>query len=396
MIQTYLFGIVGNIGNRQYNKKMNNKNKFKETTKMGQASSVSLIDVTYCLKEGVKENLSDFKNRERTTKSVLGVSTPLDKVKGKFEAGVKDETDGKWLDTGKSLHALVQTLEICFNEERPVSLRPDDFLLPIIQSTATWINQHAEQVRSKFVSHDGKLELVVKCDGFRIGNPDNNWPVVFKNFAGQIRSHIGNELYEILRGSFTTTGPTQATTYDLTLMDAMKSYFSYFSASCCGIPTIQLLGTTDDWLRLRELAIDVIALTGEKEYLNEMKVILDKIVGSVTGSLSPLEKAEFWSNIYRFEGGSGFCGVDGWINMFFPYDSKNVRLTIKQMRSGLSEWQSCRNNNDFPSSISSMPMVWNEHGNLHNCRLYSGQMGVVQRTDNKFIMPGWAWGLFIE
>jgi hypothetical protein len=176
----------------------------------------------------------------------------------------------------------------------------------------------------------------------------------------------------------------------------MKCYFSYHSISCCGIPTIQLLGTVEDWVSLRDKALAIIGLTGETAYQTEMKVILDQIVDTVKDTISPLEKSEFWSNLYRMKSGSGFSGVNGWINLFFPYDAKNERLTIDKMKNGKQQWQGCRDNNDFPSSISSTPMVWTVHKTNYNCRLYAGQMGVLQRSDNHYIMPGWAWAIFIE
>jgi hypothetical protein len=42
-----------------------------------------------------------------------------------------------------------------------------------MQSVAAHVGKHAEEVRSKWVSHDGKINLTVNCDEW--GQSGNDW-----------------------------------------------------------------------------------------------------------------------------------------------------------------------------------------------------------------------------
>ena len=42
-----------------------------------------------------------------------------------------------------------------------------------------------------------------------------------------------------------------AASHEINLMSAMKNYFSYVMSTYCGIPSITVRGTEEDWVSLR-------------------------------------------------------------------------------------------------------------------------------------------------
>ncbi|MFM8402629.1 MAG: DUF4419 domain-containing protein, partial [Pirellula sp.] len=97
---------------------------------------------------------------------------------------------GKLVD-GVLCHPLLGALHRAFAGHRPVCLSPDIIWLTLTQGLANHINMNAEQLRRQFVEHDGKLQLVVRCDGFVKGSPENPWSGVFSEFSQKIKEHIG-------------------------------------------------------------------------------------------------------------------------------------------------------------------------------------------------------------
>lgn len=91
------------------------------------------------------------------------------------------------------------------------------------------MNANAEQLRSRFVAHQGKKVLEVKVDHFVVGQtPAEMWERdVFPQFSKQIRQHIGEQTHTMIAQPFSTTTPTDQASHEITLMAAMKEYFSY-------------------------------------------------------------------------------------------------------------------------------------------------------------------------
>src|SRR5207247_2251595 len=101
-----------------------------------------------------------------------------------------------------------------------------------------------------FVSHQGKLDLVFECEDWVEGSPENPWALAFESWSTQILEHVGAQIYGALVCDFTTTGPTERTVSQIVLMDIFERYFHFACIGICGIPTVTLEGTTEDWQRL--------------------------------------------------------------------------------------------------------------------------------------------------
>jgi len=65
---------------------------------------------------------------------------------------------------------------------------------------------------------------------------------VFAEFSVQIEENTGADLLELVTGDFSTTTAVEKAAFQVTLMDAMKSYFTYSVTTLCGIPEITLEG----------------------------------------------------------------------------------------------------------------------------------------------------------
>ena len=149
-------------------------------------------------------------------------------------------------------NAFAEAVQIAFIEHRPLVLSPDAVWLCLANGFALHVNEHHAALRERFVRHEGRLELVVNRPDFELGRP-NPWPEVFAAFGGAIAAHVG-KLRDLVVADFSTTGPVERAASEIALMDGFQAYFEYVMRIGCGIPSITLLGTPDDWRSIRARA----------------------------------------------------------------------------------------------------------------------------------------------
>jgi hypothetical protein len=204
----------------------------------------------------------------------------------------------------------VDTLDLSFRKHIPLQLSADDLLLPLIHAGA-WI----KNIQAQSAAPAEKIQLVVRRDDFMLGKP-NPWPEVFSEFRTQIQNYIGPKQAELFSGSFSTTGVLQQSAYDVALMDAYQSAFSYHNCFMCGIPSVQLLGTNSDWEEFRSRASNIVrSFEGvDEEWRGKILEAIGNIADTVSGALGAPQ--EFWSSMYRWKSHSGGAGIDGWVRFF--------------------------------------------------------------------------------
>jgi hypothetical protein len=193
--------------------------------------------------------------------------------------------------------------------------------LLLVQGLAAHINVHAEELRGRFVRHDGQRELCVERDDFCPGSPENPWPEVFAAFSARVAEHVGPKTHNFFVPTFSTTGPTERAAFEVTLLDAMKSYFRYGLRFVCGIPSITLEGTPADWQEVAARA-EWLGSVGLGRWRDALRPVLRQFVAAARGEADP----RFWRSIYRhtpptcdFSRPRKLPEVTGWVVLFFPY-----------------------------------------------------------------------------
>ena len=115
-------------------------------------------------------------------------------------------------------HPFIAALHQAFNDHRPLSLSPDMMWLLIAQGLANHINCHAEELRSHFVKHQGKVKIVVLNDELVKGKQTNDWTQVFTEFSISIRQQIGSVNHDLLVPTFSTTGVVEKAASEIVLL----------------------------------------------------------------------------------------------------------------------------------------------------------------------------------
>ncbi len=207
-----------------------------------------------------------------------------------------------------------------------VILSPDAIWTLISQGFCHHISLNTEKLKDKIVNHEGKMEISVISE-YDLYSPLMDWDTLLNGFDIQIAENTKGNIADFMRADFSTTGNTERITSQVTLMSAVKSYFDFAAIhTICGIPTITIEGTPDDW---REIIKKVESL---RDYdlgwwVDDLKPILQEFVNASEGNVNK----DFWQNIVKkdcpesMKNGAG-CGVkdatkfDGWFLKFMPFD----------------------------------------------------------------------------
>lgn len=216
-----------------------------------------------------------------------------------------------------------------FADHRPVVFSPDMIWLLITQAFGHYVNNNAEQMRPLLVSHDDIKTLTVVSEHDLLNEPDQvDWQEIMDAFESQIDYYTKNDVAGLIVADFSTTGPTEKIASQITLMEAVKSFFEYrVMYSVCGIPDVTLIGTPDDWRKVREKA-SKLKDYGLDWWINDLDPILEQFVRASQGDVD----VKFWKDMVKKlrpgEVRMASCSpydntitkFDGWFLKFYPFD----------------------------------------------------------------------------
>ena len=219
--------------------------------------------------------------------------------------------------------AFYRCIVNAYAQHKSVTLSPDMIWLLISQGFARYVNAHAEALRQQLVDHDGKMSLVVQSD-VDVLSEKADWPKMIGDFTAQIERYTTGDIGNTITANFSTTGLTERVASQITLMDAMKSYFEYVVQYMgCGIPSITLLGTPDDWREVMDKTRRL-SVYGLEEWTKSLEYVLRQILVTAEGKPNPL----FWKSMVKAyrpdEMQGGHCDmreptvIDGWLLRLFP------------------------------------------------------------------------------
>ena len=216
---------------------------------------------------------------------------------------------------------------LAYAHHRPIILTPDAMWILICHGFSQYVNHDPDKFRDYLVSHQGKETLLIQT------SPETTSEQKVEKFASLIGKETKGDLAEVMTCNFSTTGMVERMVSQIVLMDAVKPYFDYLEFLIgCGIPSVTLEGTPDDWKLLREKTRRL-GEFGVSEWTDRLDPILEQFVAASQGMPDP----DFWWdmaikgrpwNFHLLEVAGG-CGsptgeptkFDGWFLEFIPFDA---------------------------------------------------------------------------
>ena len=301
--------------------------------------------------------------------------------------------------------SFIRTVDHSFRDHRPLILSPDMIWLLICQGFSNHINYSPEKFREDLVYHEGKMKLKARYNDFTKGDINNNWEIIFPQFAKEIKKHTKGELYETIVSEFSTTTIVEKSAFEIALMESVKEYFSYEVIPICGIPKITLEGTTEDWIKvlnntkkLRKYDLDW--------WVDDLTPILEQFIETSKGDVN----LTFWKSIYKQyeekeEKGCSYLKVpyvNGWIIKFYPYINQikmpergNNKLTRNPfIGSSFSFLEFDLELGSFPNNVCSVDFEWFYYSEKFDMKLFSGFIGAIQDKETVSLKPNISWILY--
>lgn len=284
-------------------------------------------------------------------------------------------------------HPLIAAVDRAFSEHRPLVVSPDVIWLTIAQGLSHHILNNAESLRSRFVLHEGKQTLTARCDGFVKGSPENPWGEVIGQFSEQIRGHIQSDAHALFVADFSTTGTVERVASEIVLMEAMQHYFDYRAMAVCGIPSITLQGTVEDWERIRA-RVDRLSEFGLEWWAEKLRPVCDEFVAAARGQID----VRHWRRIYKLIPAYGMRCFNGWIGALIPYVGHDG---VPRMRNGYFSGETM-NVKSMPNGLALAPFVFETRNGETETRwpmeFIAGFSGVEQNPKTLALRPkiGWA------
>lgn len=278
-------------------------------------------------------------------------------------------------------HPMIEACTLSFDRHYPLVLTPDTVWLCIAQGFANHVNVNSNKLRKQFVAHEGKQILKVEKI-FNKNDSDNRgvWQEIFTEFSNQLSEYIGKKR-DLIVSNFSTTSPITKAASEVVLMDSMKTYFKYAVMTMCGIPSVTLEGTVDDWksIRTRVQALSEFDLSW---WTDTLLPVTDQLVATAEGN----PNVELWNSFYKSQSESGGDRITGWINTLFPYVEDYAGNLVKNnINYGATL-------NKFPAGLSKVPFKWQYFESLYDMEFIGGFPGVSQDEKTLAVTPtiGWA------
>jgi hypothetical protein len=357
------------------------------TTQVPQKIRFEVVDVKPSTETlptmGFKEAL------ERTTRARL--------LSPNKEQKVLEQTD---------FHPLIASAFLAFKQHYPLVLSPDMIWLTVLQGVAQHVQNHAESLRSRLVSHQTKIELVVDSRLTSFPQNDEQMLAVTRKFAEAIARHVPTDKQFLFQTEFSTTSDTDRIAQCVALMDTFQSYFDYVLYCVCGIPSVILEGAPEDWRLLRTKIECLHATDLELTWWTKHLVPLcDHFVRAAEGDID----VHHWRNLCKIIQRYGIEDLNGWLLRFIPYlkHGKNepvihrnptLELTIFPDPTGdrneLSGKITGCTSDMLPRGLSRGPVTCKNHatGQMEELEFVAGLVGVAQSPHDLSLRPltGWA------
>ena len=280
---------------------------------------------------------------------------------------------------------------LAYAHHRPIILTPDAMWILICHGFSQYVNHEPDKFRDYLVSHQGKETLLIRT------SPGTTSEQKVEKFASLIGKETKGDLAEVMTCNFSTTGMVERMVSQIVMMDAVKPYFDYIEILIgCGIPSVTLEGTPDDWKLLREKTRRL-GEFGVSEWTDRLDPILEQFVAASQGN----PDADFWwnmaikgrpRNFHLLEVGGGCLSpageptkFDGWFLEFIPFDANWSRP------------QKIAYDHNLIPLMTSVPIIQYVDDGAGNClginalELRAGIVGLSQDNETMALRPEIGW-----
>ena len=295
---------------------------------------------------------------------------------GDLETCIKNELSGlhfvqfsalRDLPVYAASKGLVDVATVAYNQHHDLVWRPDDVWQAILTQFSLYVMKNAEALRDKFVDFKGKKELTIVSLG-RLYTTDFG-DIAKRMVDEQIVQNIKDPtITEWILPKFSTTTENDRIVASVTMMATLKAYFQYSVALCCGLPSVTLLGSVEDWKLLRQRIDRLLEFNNQEGDMKKWHRLLTGVLDEFVKTKSGVVNNKFWQKICDFSSGSGTPSISGWISVFAVFNKDgewqgDERTIVRDMWGMKTNWPVIEIGK-VPSGAVSVPVQINDNALL--------------------------------
>lgn len=290
-------------------------------------------------------------------------------------------------------NGFVSTILTAYNEHHNLYLRPDDIWITIMSQFCIYVLGNSETMRKMFVNHEGKIKA--KSTVVFTGDVESTIGLLANNFLQNIKENVKPGIIDNMIPSFTTTTETDILSSIIGFMTLVKKYFVYDGCIAkCGIPNVTLYGTVDDWIKLKQMTLDLYKFNDEtdriKTWLDLVVETIDMMILTAQGNINK-ELLEWWNKICMIKSaGSNSEFLSGWITCYCMFDdSKGV---FKFNKPGPGKWPVINIKTEIPTGIMIADVNLQFFETILKVQMCAGVIGISKvNHDVNGIAPKVSW-----
>ena len=347
--------------------------------------------ITFVVDEGLEPIEDTFKHLmdgEKLAKAILGKDKTIHND-DYYKIYASSFAEAKNMRGGEK-DAFFQCVLRAYKKHQSLVLSPDMIWLLISQGFARYVNAHSEALRPKLVSHEGVMDLAIESENDLLSE-QVDWQKLIGDFASQIDKYTKGNIAKNIMADFTTTGSAECVASQITLMESVKSYFEYIvDYVVCGIPSVTLTGTVEDWQKVLEKTRQL-KQYGLESWISELEPILTEFIQTADGH----PKRAFWSSIVKKVGinkleGGGCMGeaptkLDGWILKLFPDEYGHTPDKVEYTKDMPTEYVRVGFKYRFIDPVNARPISETQ------MELWAGFIGAKVDKKNHMVTPKIGW-----
>lgn len=291
-------------------------------------------------------------------------------------------------------NGFVGTLINCYNNHYNLIIRPDDVWISILTQFSRYVNVNAEELRSKFVTFEGKKELIV-FQKATLRTAD--YCSIAKDLVNEISKNIIDpQIRNWLIPNFSTTKPNDIIIGSIIMMSSMQKYFNYETHLRCGIPQVTIMGNIDDWIEIKNRIIKLLKYDTKDKYMKKWYDMLEPVVNNFIQSVNKNPDIEWWNKICSHHGGgSGPSYISGWLSTFCVFSNEGIwlgdKLQINDRKGTITSKWPIIDTNDIPSGYVSVPLKIDDNGKEYDSIMVAGHIGYEINKDRCTLQPNLDW-----
>jgi hypothetical protein len=330
-----------------------------------------------------KRNVVDFKKHE-----------VLYHAEGNQLQGAENFQLKNFSDSQHQTHGFISTALFAWDSHIELSIKPDHVWQMVIQGFSSMVAANSEHMRKYFVNFNGKTTIEIQRNGFVLNDPNNDWAGCVDEFEELMNEQLLETTKSKLTAQFSTSNPAEIIASKIGALTVCESYFTYVILTRCGFPSIELQGTVDDWISLKEKVKQLIELDPLFLKWGECLIpVIDRFVDAFNGKVDTL----FWDSMIKRNSSRGSGSVsyyNGWIHVFLPYLKDNIPNPHMVPYCESNDYTSEKSGikiSEFPCGVNKAPVIW-KYNNLE-IPLYfvAGFMGHIINEDRNNISPAISW-----